>query len=93
MQNTTAAVLVDTAGPTTLPWLRTVVREVLQVPESEDIDTRTLRDLGAGSLLAVALQFRILQETSVSVGMDELVGGSPIADIAALIDVRRPAAQ
>lgn len=80
-------------GPTTLLWLRTTVREVLQVPESDDVDTRTLSELGAGSLQAVALQFRILQETSVNVEMDELVGGTQIADIATLIDVRRPTAE
>ena len=80
-------------GPTTLLWLRTMVREVLQLPESEDVDMRTLRELGAGSLQAVALQFRILQETSVNVEMDKLVGGSHIADIAKLIDVRRPTAE
>lgn len=78
---------------TTLPRLRTMVRDVLQLPESEDIDMRTLRELGAGSLQTVALQFRILQETSVNVEMGELVGGSHIADIATLIDVRRPPAQ
>ena len=80
-------------GPTTLPWLRTTVREVLRLPESEDVDTRTLRELGARSVQVVALQFRILQETSVNVEMHELVGGSPIADIATLIDVRRPTAE
>lgn len=79
-------------APATLLWLRTMVREVLQLPESEDVDMRTLRELGAGSLQAVALQFRILQETSVNVEMGELVGGSHIADIAALIDMRRPTA-
>ncbi|MGH3767198.1 MAG: acyl carrier protein [Pseudonocardiaceae bacterium] len=83
----------DGVGPTTLLWLRTMVREVLQLPESEDVDMWTLRELGARSLQVVALQFRILQETSVNVEMDELVGGSHIADIATLIDVRRPTAE
>ncbi|WDV56933.1 acyl carrier protein [Streptomyces coeruleorubidus] len=73
----------------TLPGLRTMVREVLQLPESEDVDMRTLRELGAGSLQAVALQFRILEETSVNVEMADLVGGSRVADIATLIDERR----
>lgn len=77
----------------TLLWLRTTVREVLQLPESEDIDMRTLRELGAGSLQTVALQFRILQETSVNIEIGELVGGSNIADIATLIDVGRPTAE
>ena len=80
-------------GPSTLLSLRAMVREVLRLPESEDVDSRTLRELGAGSLQAVALQFRILQETSVKVEMDKLIGGSHVADIAELIDVRRPAAE
>jgi methionyl-tRNA synthetase len=80
------------ADTSTLPWLRNVVREVLQLPESEDVDLRALRELGAGSLHAVALQFRILQETSVTVEMDQLVGGAPVVDIAALIDLRIAAA-
>lgn len=78
------------ADPGTLPGLRTMVREVLRLPESEEVDLRTPRELGAGSLQAVALQFRIFEETSVSVDMADLVGGSRIADIAALIDERRP---
>ena len=87
MQNTNVAV-----GPTTLPWLRTTIREVLRLPESEAVDTRTLRELGAHSVQVVALQFRILQATSVNVEMQEMVGGSAIADIASLIDGRRPTA-
>lgn len=78
------------AGPATLPWLRTTVREVLRLPGSEEVDTRALRELGARSVHVVALQFRILQETSVEVEIAELVGGTPVAGIAALIDVRRP---
>ncbi|WP_240659913.1 phosphopantetheine-binding protein [Streptomyces sp. WAC 01529] len=78
------------ASPATLENLRTTVRKVMQLPESEEVDTRTPRQLGAGSLQTVALQFRILQETSVNVEMSELVGDLSIADIAALIDERRP---
>jgi acyl carrier protein len=77
---------------TTLPWLRTTVRELLQLPESEDVDKRTLRELGANSLQTLSVQFRILQETSATIEVDELVGGSQIADIATLIDVRKPSA-
>ena len=83
----------DGVGPAALLQLRTIVREILQLPESEDIDLRTLRELGAGSLQTVALQFRILQETSVNVDMGELVGDLHLANLAALIDARRPTAQ
>lgn len=79
------------AGPAALPALRDLVREILQLPESAEVDSRTLRELGAGSLQAVAVQFRILQETSVSLEMDELVGCSRLDELAALIDARRPA--
>lgn len=79
--------------PTTLAWLRAMVREVLRLPESEEVDTRTLRELGARSLHAVALQFRILQECSASIEMDELVGALRVADVATLIDERRAAGQ
>jgi hypothetical protein len=82
----------DGTGAATLPRLRTIVREVLLLPESEDVDMRTLRELGTGSVQAVAVQFRILQETSVSVGMGELVADTRVADIATLIDARRPTA-
>jgi hypothetical protein len=80
------------AARDTLPWLRALVREVLRLPESEDVDARTLRELNARSVQVVALQFRIVQDTSVTVEMAELVGGTSIADIAALIDVRRSTA-
>lgn len=83
----------EDVDPATLSWLRTLVREVLRLPESEAVDTRTLRELGTRSLQVVALQFRILQETSVQVEMTELVGGSSIADLATLIDLRRPVSE
>jgi hypothetical protein len=77
--------------PTTLPWLRTAVREVVRLRGGEEIDTRTLRELGARSVHVVALQFRIFQETSVNLEVHEMVGDSPVAELAALIDGRRPA--
>ncbi|MEU6256037.1 phosphopantetheine-binding protein [Streptomyces sp. NPDC047043] len=80
------------ADPTTLSWLQTTVREVLQLPESEDVGTRTLRELGASSLQTVGVQYRILQETSVSVEMSELIGSSTVAELAVLVDERRPTA-
>lgn len=87
MPNTPTTACVD---PATLQWLRTTVREVVQLPESADVDARTLRELGAGSLHTVALQFRILQETSVTIEMAELVAAPHLADIATLIETRRP---
>lgn len=79
------------AGLTTLSRLRIMIRDVLRVPESEEIDTRTLRELGAVSVQVIALQFSILKATSVDVSMAELVGDASVAEIAELIDVRRPA--
>jgi acyl carrier protein len=77
---------------TTLSRLRIMVRDVLRVPESEEIDNRTLRALGAVSVQVIALQFSILKATSVDVAMAELVGGASVADIADMIDARRPTA-
>jgi hypothetical protein len=72
----------------TLPSLRTMVREILRLPVTDEIDGRTLRQLGAVSVQVVALQFRIFKETQVRVSMSELVGDAPVADIAVLIDTR-----
>lgn len=79
--------------PTVLPWLRATVREVLRLHESEDVDSRTLLELGARSVQVVALQFRIIQEAAVNLEVSELVGDSSIADIAAVIDNGRPSAR
>lgn len=76
---------------TTLSRLRVMVRDVLRVPESEEIDTRTLRALGAVSVQVVALQFSILKATSVELTVAELVGDATVIEIADLIDARRPA--
>ena len=65
------------------------VRDILRLPASEDVDRRTLHELGARSVRAVALQFRMLRETSANVGSAEPVGGSPVANLAALIGERR----
>ncbi|ACU75165.1 hypothetical protein Caci_6311 [Catenulispora acidiphila DSM 44928] len=77
---------------TTLSRLRIMIRDVLRLPESEEIDHRTLRALGAVSVQVIALQFSILKATSVDVAMSELVGGASVAEIAELIDARRPGA-
>ncbi|MEY9911967.1 acyl carrier protein [Catenulispora sp. MAP12-49] len=76
---------------TTLPRLRVMIRDVLRVPESEEIDTRTLRALGAVSVQVIALQFSILKATSVELTVAELVGESTVVEIADLIDARRTA--
>ncbi|MEY9894485.1 acyl carrier protein [Catenulispora sp. MAP5-51] len=76
---------------TTLSRLRVMIRDVLRVPESEEIDTRTLRALGAVSVQVIALQFSILKATSVELTVAELVGESTVVEIADLIDARRTA--
>ncbi|MFF9364201.1 acyl carrier protein [Streptomyces griseoluteus] len=80
------------AEPTTLSWLQTTVREVLQLAEDEEVAARTLRDLAATSLQTVGVQYRILRESSVQVEMSELIGDASIAELAALIDGRRQSA-
>ncbi|MFI0929484.1 acyl carrier protein [Streptomyces sp. NPDC021012] len=78
--------------PTTLSWLQTTVREVLQLAESEEVATRTLRELAATSLQTVGVQYRILRETSVQLEMSELIGDASVAELAELIDGRRQSA-
>ncbi|MFF0429691.1 acyl carrier protein [Streptomyces sp. NPDC004520] len=78
--------------PTTLSWLQTTVREVLQLAESEEVATRTLRELAATSLQTVGVQYRILRESSVQLEMSELIGDASVAELAELIDGRRQSA-
>lgn len=79
--------------PTTLSWLQTTVREVLQLAESEEVAARTLRELAATSLQTVGVQYRIFQESSVQVEMSELIGDTSVAELAVLIDGRRQSAE
>jgi methionyl-tRNA synthetase len=71
--------------PAVLPWLRTVVRAALQLPEDADVDARTLRDLGAGSLHAVAIQYQVLDETGVDVPLDHLLAERDVASLARML--------
>jgi hypothetical protein len=80
------------AEATTVSWLQTTVREVLQLAESEEVAARTLRELAATSLQTVGVQYRILRESSVQVEMSELIGDATVAELAALIDGRRQSA-
>ncbi|MFE5209763.1 acyl carrier protein [Streptomyces sp. NPDC056600] len=77
------------AEATTASWLQATVREVLQLAESEEVASRTLRELAATSLQTVGVQYRILRERSIQVEMNELIGDATVAELAALIDGRR----
>jgi methionyl-tRNA synthetase len=76
----------EPAGPETLALVTDIVREVLRLPADTDPAGRTLAQLGAGSLQTVALQMRILERTSVSLPIEELIGATDVADLAVRVD-------
>ncbi|HEU5470233.1 MAG TPA: FAD-dependent oxidoreductase [Actinophytocola sp.] len=77
----------DPPESTPLPWLRALVRETLQLAEDAAVDERTLTELGAGSLQAVAVQFQILRHTDVDLPLPELLGTN-VAGLAGILEQR-----
>jgi methionyl-tRNA synthetase len=76
-----------------LPWLVEVMRGALQLPDGEAFEDRPLTDLAMSSLQAVTVQYRILDELDVDVAVEELMGATDVAALAALIEERaEPAA-
>jgi methionyl-tRNA synthetase len=65
-----------------LAWLADVVRTTLDLPGSAEIADRTLLELGASSLQAVAIQYQILQRWDVDLATAELLSESNVAAIA-----------
>ena len=66
-------------------WLSCAVAEALQLPAGAADPGATLLALGSTSMQAIALQYQILQRTGADLALDDLLGGSTIADIAALL--------
>jgi methionyl-tRNA synthetase len=71
--------------PPALPWLRGVVRTMLQLPAEAVVDDHSLRELGAESLHAFALQYQILEETGVDIPLGDLLAERDVRQVAALL--------
>ncbi|MER6526280.1 class I tRNA ligase family protein [Streptomyces sp. NPDC001508] len=67
------------AAPDPLPWLADLVRSTLGLPAGAVVADKTLRELGASSLQAVAVQYQILERLDLDVPMAELLSGRNIA--------------
>lgn len=64
-----------------LGWLAETVASLLGT--DGDVAAATLTELGATSLHAVTLQYQILERTGVELGVDDLLGASTVAQLAA----------
>ncbi|MEV0972320.1 class I tRNA ligase family protein [Microtetraspora glauca] len=71
-------------------WLTATVAETLRLEAEPPAADLSLVSLGAASLHAVTLQYRILEHTDVEVSVEELLG-STITELAALIAQRTQA--
>ncbi|MFI0444557.1 class I tRNA ligase family protein [Actinomadura sp. 6N118] len=74
-----------------LPWLRTLLRTTLQLPEQASLDDRPLNELGLESLQTVALQYQILEELGVDISGEELMSAADVTALAVLLDDRAEA--
>ncbi|MFV2104324.1 class I tRNA ligase family protein [Micromonospora sp. LOL_024] len=70
-------------------WLAGAVAGLLQT--EGEVTTASLSDLGATSLHAVTLQYQILEHTGVEMPIDELLGASTVAQLAARLAGRTEA--
>ena len=68
-----------------LPWLCGLIREALQLPESEPVADATLVALGITSMQAIALQYQIAERTGADVTIEELLGDRTVAELAAAL--------
>lgn len=65
-----------------LPWLSTVVREVLRLPADEPLSDRSLVDLGMQSMQAVALQSELTDRLGADVPLTSLLDNQNVAELA-----------
>jgi methionyl-tRNA synthetase len=72
--------------PALLPWLAGTVREVLRLEADEPVSGRTLVSLGLGSLQAIALQYKLLEQADLDVRVEDLLGDRTVADLAAFLE-------
>ncbi|MGP8303456.1 class I tRNA ligase family protein [Streptomyces inhibens] len=69
------------AAPDPLPWLADLVRSTLGLPAQAAVADKTLRELGASSLQAVAVQYQILERLDLDVPMSELLSERNVAEL------------
>ncbi|MEU5883477.1 class I tRNA ligase family protein [Spirillospora sp. NPDC047279] len=74
------------SGQPLLPWLRTLLRTTLQLPDQVPVDDRPLNELGLESLQTVALQYQILDELGVDISGEELLSAADLNALATLLD-------
>jgi methionyl-tRNA synthetase len=73
------------AEPERLSWLSGLVRQTLRLAADQPVADATLVSLGAESLQAIALQYQILAATGADVTVQDLLGESTVAQLAALL--------
>jgi methionyl-tRNA synthetase len=85
---TSEPVVAPTAGEAagSLGWLTDLVVTTLQLSPGEPVAGRTLVELGAASLHAVALQYQILDRSGADLSLDDLLGERTVAELAVLLD-------
>ncbi|EKX61620.1 cupin domain-containing protein [Streptomyces ipomoeae] len=66
-------------APDPLPWFADLVRSTLGLPAEAVVADKTLRELGASSLQAVAMQYQILERLDLDVPMTDLLSERNIA--------------
>ena len=71
--------------PPLLSCLSGLVREVLRLPEGEQVAGATLVELGINSMQAIALQYQILAGAGADVAVEDLLGDRTVAQLAAFI--------
>jgi methionyl-tRNA synthetase len=73
------------AEPELLTWLSGLVRQTLRLGPDTPVADATLVSLGAESLQAIALQYQLLAGTGADLPVQDLLGESTVAQLAALL--------
>ncbi|WAL68647.1 class I tRNA ligase family protein [Amycolatopsis cynarae] len=89
-EKTSSAKTEESADSPLLPWLSTVVREVLRLAADEPVRDRSLADLGMESIQAVALQYQLTDRLGADVPLASLLS-QDVAGLAASLARDLPA--
>jgi methionyl-tRNA synthetase len=77
-----------TADRSLLPWLTTVLRDSLKLPDESDLAGSSLAQLGLGSLQAITLQYRLLEEFGIDITLEDLLEERKLASLGQLLAER-----